>query len=108
MSTSRVLILRLRGRGELGGSVITLLHRYADDLQRGGGSLLLVGVGEPAREQLARTGLLDVLGEDAVFPPHSVVYQSTEEALAEGRRRLQAVPTAPSPGHTSSERHPSA
>jgi hypothetical protein len=84
------MILRLRGRGEVGSSSIGLLRRYAEELQAGSGALLLAGVGRTMTDQLRRTGLLDVLGEHSVFPAHSVVYESTDEALAEGRRRLAA------------------
>jgi SulP family sulfate permease len=83
-----VVVLRLRGRGELGSSAIGLLHKYAEDLKSGDGALLLAGVGAGMTDQLRRTGLEDLLGADAIFPAHSLLYQSTDEALAEGRRRL--------------------
>ena len=83
-----VMVLRLRGRGELGSSAIGLLRRYAEELQAGGGALLLAGVGPGMTDQLRRTGLEELLGADAVFPAHSLIYQSTDEALAEGTRRL--------------------
>ena len=51
-----VLVLRLRGRGEVGSSAIGLFRRYATDLQRGGGALLLAGVGSDMADQLKRTG----------------------------------------------------
>jgi SulP family sulfate permease len=95
-SHNAVMIFRLRGRGEVGSSSIGLLRRYAEDLQAGGGALLLAGVGATMTDQLRRTGLLDVLGEDSVFPAHGMVYESTDEALAEGRRRL-AEGGAPAP-----------
>jgi SulP family sulfate permease len=90
-ATGAVMVLRLRGRGQLGSSAISLLRRIAEDLQAGGGALLLAGVGADMADQLRRTGLEELLGEDAVFPAHHVVYRSTAEALAAGRRRL-AVP----------------
>jgi SulP family sulfate permease len=83
-----VLVLRLRGRGEVGSSAIGLFRRYATDLQQGGGALLLAGVGHDMAGQLARTGIEDLLGRHAIFPAHSLVYQSTEAAFEEGRRRL--------------------
>jgi SulP family sulfate permease len=57
-----VLVLRLRGRGEVGSSAIGLFRRYATDLQRGGGALLLAGVGHDMADQLKRTGIEDLLG----------------------------------------------
>jgi SulP family sulfate permease len=83
-----VLVLRLRGRGEVGSSAIGLFRRYATDLQHGGGALLLAGVGHAMADQLKRTGIEDLLGQHSIFPAHSLVYQSTEAAFEEGRRRL--------------------
>jgi SulP family sulfate permease len=83
-----VLVVRLRGRGELGSSVIGLLRSWALQLQEGGGALLLAGVGERMAGQLERTGITALLGPDGIFPAHSLVYQSTEEAFEVGRRRL--------------------
>jgi hypothetical protein len=89
------MVLRLRGRGELGSSAIRLLRGYGEELRDGGGCLLLTGVGDHMIGQLRRTGLVDLLGEDAIFPAHHVVYRSTEEAFAEGRRRLASSKPAP-------------
>jgi SulP family sulfate permease len=84
-----VLVVRLRGRGELGSSAIGLLRRWAEMLQEGGGALLLAGVGAHMGDQLARTGLADLIGTENVFPAHSLVYRSTEEAFSAGRLRLR-------------------
>jgi sulfate permease, SulP family len=83
-----VLVLRLRGRGEVGSSAIGLFRRYATDLQQGGGALLLAGVGHGMADQLKRTGIEDLLGQHAIFPARSLVYRSTEAAFEEGRSRL--------------------
>jgi SulP family sulfate permease len=84
-----VLVVRLRGRGELGSSAIGLLRRWAELLQEGGGALLLAGVGAHMGDQLTRTGVADLIGPENIFPAHSLVYRSTEEALAAGRLRLR-------------------
>ena len=85
-----VLVLRLRGRGEVGSSAIGLFRRYATDLQQGGGALLLAGVGHDMADQLKRTGIEDLLGQHSIFPARSLVYKSTEAAFEEGCRRLTA------------------
>jgi sulfate permease, SulP family len=84
-----VLVLRLRGRGEVGSSAIGLFRRYATDLQQGGGALLLAGVGQGMADQLERTGIEELLGPHSIFPAGSLVYESTEDAFEEGRRRLR-------------------
>jgi SulP family sulfate permease len=83
-----VLVVRLRGRGELGSSAIALLRRWAEQLQKGGGELLLAGVGEKMGDQLERTGIAALIGADNIFAAKSLVYRSTEAALEAGRRRL--------------------
>ncbi len=83
-----VLVVRLRGRGELGSSAIGLLRRWAQQLQEGGGALLLAGVGKDMGDQLERTGLAELLGPNSIFPARSMVYRSTEQAFEEGHRRL--------------------
>jgi sulfate permease, SulP family len=84
-----VLVVRLRGRGELGSSAIGLLRRWAEQLQAGGGVLLLAGVGRHMGDQLERTGLAELLGRDNIFPARSLVYRSTEEAYEAARLRLK-------------------
>jgi sulfate permease, SulP family len=84
-----VLVVRLRGRGELGSSVIGLLRSWAEQLQEGGGALLLAGVGERMSDQLERTGIEELLGRDSIFPARSLVYRSTQEAFDAGRLRLR-------------------
>lgn len=84
-----ILVLRLRGRGELGSSVIALLRRWAEQLQEGGGALLLAGIGEEMHDQLERTGTAKLLGPENIFPVHSLVYRSTLEAFEAGRLLLR-------------------
>lgn len=84
-----VLVVRLRGRGEVGSSAIALLRSWAEQLHEGGGALLLAGVGQKMGDQLERTGLATLLGPENIFPAHSLVYRSTEEAFAAGQTRLE-------------------
>ena len=83
-----VVVLRLRGRGHVGSSAIDLITRYATALQEGGGALILEGVDHDMREQLDRTGVTELLGEEAVFKAHRVVFKSATEALAYGQNWL--------------------
>jgi len=84
-----VLVVRLRGRGELGSSAIGLLRRWTEQLKNGDGALLLAGVGARMGDQLVRTGLADLIGPHNIFAAHSLGYRSTEEALAAGLLRLR-------------------
>jgi SulP family sulfate permease len=95
-----VLVVRLRGRGELGSSALGLFRAWAEQLQEGGGALLLAGVGQQMDDQLERTGVAALLGPDSIFPAESMVYRSTQEAYEAGRRRLthDAEPQDPQVG----------
>ena len=62
-----VVALGLRGRVEIGSTFVTVLRRYTEALQARNSKLMLVGVDEAVLGQLARTGLLQVIGEENVF-----------------------------------------
>jgi SulP family sulfate permease len=61
------VIFILRGRDDVGSTLITVLDRYARALQAGNGRLLLAEVDEKVHDQLQRTGLLRLLGEENVY-----------------------------------------
>lgn len=63
-----VVILRLRGKDELGSTFIRVLEGYATELSEKGGLLLLAGVNQRVVKQLRDTKALAKLGEDRVFP----------------------------------------
>ena len=59
-----VVILRLRGRSDLGTTFMDVLLRYAQSLQEVGSRLVLVSTNERIDEQLALTGIADVIGPE--------------------------------------------
>ncbi len=67
-SRESVVILRLRGKEDLGSTFIRVLVRYAEVLQANGSHLVLAGIDKRALRQLSDTGSLDVIGRDNVFP----------------------------------------
>jgi len=62
-----VVILRLRGRKEVGSTFLRVIDRYGQGLRKNGGKLILVGVSRPVYDQLRRTGVLAQLGEENVY-----------------------------------------
>ena len=65
VSRNSVVILRLRGRSDLGTTFLAVLHRYAEALAAVGSKLVLISVDERIRDQLAVAGITDVVdGED--------------------------------------------
>ena len=80
-SHGAVVILRLRHNTEMGSTGLRFLRRYAEELEHCGGKLMLSGVSEQLREQLVRTGTLQDLGEDNIFPATETLFDATRKAL---------------------------
>ena len=66
-ATRAVVAINLRGKSEIGSTFMTVLQRYAQSLQLRQGKLMLVGVDPAVQEQLAKTGVLKLIGEENVF-----------------------------------------
>ncbi|MEZ4611289.1 MAG: STAS domain-containing protein [Caldilineaceae bacterium] len=62
-----VVILRMRGRTEIGSTVIGVLERYAGQVQVAGGKLMLAGVSDRVLEQIRRTETTDTIAEADIF-----------------------------------------
>ncbi|MGA8893071.1 MAG: SulP family inorganic anion transporter [Anaeromyxobacteraceae bacterium] len=91
--TSRaVVVLALRGKADLGSTFIAVLQRYARALQGRGGLLLLAGIEPAARDQLTRTGALQVIGAENVFLATEQLGASVNQAAAAGRAWLGKAP----------------
>ena len=75
------VIMRLRGRDEIGSTLIGVLDRYAKALAANGSRLILCGVREVVYDQMQRTGLVDVLGEDGVHVAQPQIGVSMNRAL---------------------------
>ena len=69
------------GKGGAGQHFIRTIVRYHERLAAAGGWLVLSGVGERVRRQLANTGALEVLGAENVFPATRRVGESLQAAL---------------------------
>jgi SulP family sulfate permease len=66
-SRNSVVILRLRGRSDLGTTFMDVLLRYAQGLVAVGSKLAVVSTNERIDEQLALTGITDVIGVENVY-----------------------------------------
>ena len=66
-TTRAVVAIGLRGKTEIGSTFVGVLQRYTQALQARDSKLMLVGVDPAVREQLVKTGLLQLIGEENVF-----------------------------------------
>ena len=61
---------------------MTVLQRYSEALQERKSKLMLVGVDPVVRDQLAKTGMLKVLGEENVFVATPQLGAALNQAVA--------------------------
>ena len=62
-----VVILRLRGRSDLGTTFMDVLHRYAESLLAVDSKFVIVSANERIQEQLSVTGITDLIGADNIY-----------------------------------------
>ncbi|MDA0160409.1 SulP family inorganic anion transporter [Solirubrobacter ginsenosidimutans] len=87
-----VVVLRLRGRTQLGASSLVVLDAYAERLAAVGGRLILSGVAPELVERLRRTGRSHLDAQVSVFAATEVVGDASDAAYREGQRWLAAGP----------------
>jgi sulfate permease, SulP family len=81
-ATHAVVAINLRGKSEIGSTFMTVLQRYCEVLQKHESKLMLVGVDPVVRDQLAKTGMLKVFGEDNVFVATPQLGAALNQAVA--------------------------
>lgn len=85
------VIVRMRGRSEIGSTALGMLRRYHAQIAAAGGRLILAGVEADMMARLEATGFLAQMGPDNVLPKTSIVYESTQAAVEAGERWLREV-----------------
>jgi SulP family sulfate permease len=92
-----VVAVNLRGKGEIGSTFVTVLQRYAQALHARQGKLMLVGVDPQLRDQLAKTGVLGLIGADNVFVATPQIGEALNQAVAAANQWLapSGADTAP-------------
>ncbi len=81
-SRRAVVAINLRGKADVGSTFVTVLQRYAQALRAHDGRLMLVGVGAEVRDQLAKTGVLQTIGDDNVFLATPQLGEALNRAIA--------------------------
>jgi SulP family sulfate permease len=102
--TRSVVILRLRGRTDLGTTFIDVLRRYATSLTAAGSKLVLVSTTERIDDQLEATGLTPVIGRENIYTGDERVGSAMQRAQTDALAWViaQGAPgSAPGPGSAS-------
>jgi SulP family sulfate permease len=89
-SRNSVVIIRLRGRGDLGTTFMDVLSRYAEALAAVGSKLMIVSANERIREQLDVTGITAAIGPENVYKGDERVGASVERAQADAAAWVEA------------------
>jgi SulP family sulfate permease len=76
-----VVVLLLRGNENVGSTVNEVFRRYAEALQSYSGKLILAGVSPALQDQLQRTGLINILGPENIFPATDSIGEAGNLAL---------------------------
>ncbi len=97
-ATHAVVAINLRGKSEVGSTFVTVLQRYSEALQEHQSKLMLVGVDPDVRDQLAKTGILKVLGEENVFVATPQLGASLNQAVAAANAWLGKPAKGPGAG----------
>ncbi len=75
-----VVILRLRGRNDLGSTFMEVLYRYAEALRDADSKLVLVSASENIHEQLAATRVTSVVGTQNIYTSDEWVGRTIKRA----------------------------
>ena len=86
-----VVVLRVRGRGQIGTTFLDVVSRYAERVHANGGRLLLSGIEPEIKERMNRTGHLARIGEENIYLATSYVGESTRAAFEEGQAWLNTL-----------------
>lgn len=92
-SRGSVVLLRLRGRTDLGSSFMGVLRRYAQALAAVDSRLVLVSTNERIAEQAAFSGLLDLIGEESMYRGDERAGATLERAVADATAWIAAQPS---------------
>jgi SulP family sulfate permease len=91
-SKEAVVIFVFRGYDRFGSTMIAVLDRYNQVLQAHRGKLILAGISPGVMAQLERTGLIDTIGRENVFPVQPQWGLATYEAMEAAQAWLESLP----------------
>jgi len=93
--TSRhsVVILRLRGRSELGSTVMDVLRQYATSLTQVGSRLFIVSTNERIDQQLTLSGVAELIGPERIYRGDERVGGALSRAEADAAAWIAAQQT---------------
>jgi len=89
-SMGSVVILRLRGRTDMGTTFLDVLARYGESLNAVGSKLVIVSGDDQLNAQLVVTGVTDVVGSSNIYTSDERVGATVRRAYAEAKAWVQS------------------
>jgi SulP family sulfate permease len=89
-TNNSVVILRLRGRSDLGSTFMDVLLKYATALRDRDSNLILVSEDENMHEQLVVAGVADVVGDENIYTSDEWVGKTIKRAYRDAVARVEA------------------
>jgi len=89
-SANSVVILRMRGRNDLGTTFMDVLLRYAQSLSAVGSKMMIVSATERIQHQLEVTGVTAVVGEENIYPTDERLGATVRRAYADAQSWVAA------------------
>jgi sulfate permease, SulP family len=89
-SRNSVVILRMRGRSDLGTTFMDVLYRYAQSLKALGSKLVIASVTERIQEQLAITKVTELIGAENIYGGDDRVGATVKRAHADATAWVKA------------------
>jgi SulP family sulfate permease len=86
-----VVILALRGQTDVGSTFLNVLSHYAEQLHGQESKLMLAGVDPHIVTQMERTGILQAIGRENVFPASEGIGEALLQAIEAGDRWIATV-----------------
>jgi SulP family sulfate permease len=91
-ATRAVVAINMRGKSDIGSTFVTVLQRYAQTLNERNSKLMLVGLDPAVRAQLAKTGVLKLIGAENVFLATPQIGEALNQAVAAANAWLGQSP----------------
>jgi len=91
-SSRTVVILRLRGRTDLGTTFMDVVARYAQSLRDVGSKLVIVSATERIQQQLDAAGVTAIIGTDDIHLGNERVGATLERAVADANEWIRRAP----------------
>ena len=97
-SRNSVVVLRLRGKADLGGTFMDLVGRYAKALRAADSRLVVMSVEDRVLDQLEVTGAAEIIGRDHIYPADDWLGRELRSVAADSRAWVddhRAPPASP-------------